>query len=119
MAKISLKMFSGEVPKMASHLLNDAQAQATVNAKGDGGMLEAWYANSKVENSSVANPLSLYNRILQNPLLTCICIRLPAAPLRLKLLKRTDDRNRLPWMRRLSFRYFLFFRNLSFLNAPA
>ena len=63
MSRISLKMFSGEVPKVASHLLADAQAQATVNAKVDSGMLEAWFANSVVENSNIASPLTLYKYI--------------------------------------------------------
>ena len=63
MARIRLDLFSGEIPKIATHKLPEPAAQMTVNAKVDSGMLEAWKKNSVIENTSVASPLTLYKYI--------------------------------------------------------
>jgi len=63
MARVRLDVFSGEVPKLASHLLDASQAQSSLNVKVDSGMLEAWNEASKIENTNVNDPLSLFKYI--------------------------------------------------------
>jgi len=65
MARIRFEVFAGEIPKVASHLLGDQNAQESLNAKIDSGMLESWYQADKVENTEVANPKTLY-QYMQN-----------------------------------------------------
>lgn len=63
MARIRFSVFAGEIPKLASHVLGDHNAQSSLNAKIDSGMLEAWYNSSVIENTTTVDPLTLYKYV--------------------------------------------------------
>jgi hypothetical protein len=63
MAKILIDIFGGEIPKLAEHVLEAKNASMTLDAKVDSGELTAWQDDSKIENLTLADPLTLYQYV--------------------------------------------------------